>query len=138
MHSWIHKITITWIYINEHIYISLFSQKSHLEGIRASMRAPSRRQQWVKGALQLLSKRHMQNRFAQVPERNSVSSSDSDLSAIYPWIRNNSEEASYWCVETETSFMLWVTASKSKSWEVISTVWLWKSCLELLRHTEHL
>jgi len=38
----------------------------------------------VKGALQLLSNRSKQNCFAQVPERNSVSSSDSDLSAIYP------------------------------------------------------
>ena len=33
---------------------------------------------YVKGALQLLSKRHMSNRFAQVPERISVSSSDGD------------------------------------------------------------
>jgi len=38
----------------------------------------------VKGALQLLSNRSKKIRFAQVPERNSVSSSDSDLSAIYP------------------------------------------------------
>ena len=32
----------------------------------------------VKGTLQLLSKRHKSNRFAQVPERISVSSSDGD------------------------------------------------------------
>jgi len=32
----------------------------------------------VKGALQLLSKLHMQNRVAQVPERISVSGSDGD------------------------------------------------------------
>jgi len=32
----------------------------------------------VKGALQLLSKSYMSNRFAQVPERISVSSSDGD------------------------------------------------------------
>jgi len=50
----------------------------------------------LKGALELLSNRSKLTRFAQVPERNSVSSSDSDLSAIYPWIRNNSEEASDW------------------------------------------
>jgi len=49
-----------------------------------------------KGALQLLSNCSKYIRFAQVPERNSVSSSDSNLSAIYPYIRNNSEEASDW------------------------------------------
>jgi len=54
-----------------------------------------RNQARVKGALQVLSKRSNSIRFAQVPERNSVSSSDSNLSAIYPYIRNNNlEEAS--------------------------------------------
>jgi len=38
----------------------------------------------VKGALQLLSNRSKLICFAQVPERNSVSSSDRNLSAIYP------------------------------------------------------
>jgi len=54
----------------------------------------SSRRSRLKGALQLLSNRYKYIRFAQVPERNSVSSSGNNLSAIYPWIRNNSEEAS--------------------------------------------
>jgi len=64
------------IYLYVDLWICLYS--IHLP-------PPSGNGGWThKGALQLLSNRSKQIRFAQVPERNSGSSSDSNLSAIYP------------------------------------------------------
>jgi len=76
---------------------------------------PVSSQRWVKGALQLLSKRYRYIRFAQVPERISISSSDGDhqrfildLPMKPGTIRNKWLRSWNWNRRS-----LWVTAPKS-------------------------